>query len=172
MIDELVISIFGQSRWALRPELACFIQPCFTESRSAVLADPPHKLDNKPKLSKYRDGLMGLWSLTATQTGQGPDLRAAVEKPGMLYLVGQHNRSTNRADVIRIQIRKPTKAARAQAGRYSSMLSWINCSACFRTSGVSRWPASMRPISRVRASPVSSCSSATVRPCTSCFSTE
>src|ERR1700677_1361432 len=48
----------------------------------------------------------------------------------------------------------------------------INCSACFNASGVTFWPDSIRPMSRVLASPVNSSSSATVRPFTSRFSTE
>ena len=60
------------------------------------------------------------------------------------------------------------------AQRTGKLHAWpdrIICAACFNASGVTRWPESIRPISRVRASPVNSSTSATVRPFTSRFST-
>jgi len=48
----------------------------------------------------------------------------------------------------------------------------ISRSACFNASGVSSWPESMRPTSRVRPARSSSSIPATVRPLLSCFSTQ
>src|SRR5208283_5098484 len=61
---------------------------------------------------------------------------------------------------------------RPAAGPTQARLILINCSAFFRASGVSFWPESMRPISRVRASRSSSSTSAMVRPFNSRFSTK
>ena len=57
-----------------------------------------------------------------------------------------------------------------RGARYSDPI-FNNCSACFSASRVRRSPESIRPISRVRASPASSSISATVRPPASFFST-
>src|ERR1019366_8040292 len=47
----------------------------------------------------------------------------------------------------------------------------MSCSAFLSASGVSFWPLSMRPTSRVRAAASNSSTTATVRPRDSCFST-
>ena len=43
---------------------------------------------NEVKGRKFWLDLMTLWTLTPIQTSAGPDLRACVEKPGILYIVG------------------------------------------------------------------------------------
>ena len=64
---------------------------------------------------------------------------------------------------------RPLRTGRAPPS-YSA-LSLMSCAACFRASGVSFWPESMRPISRVRPAASSSSMVATARPRTSCLST-